>query len=151
MKIGVKKAIACVAFWLLSFTWGILATLVGAVAAAAAICIGGKPEANGVSIIVRIGKDWGGVSLGAFALCSEESFEHVRKHEFGHSIQNCAFGPLWPLIVGLPSAVRYWVFEWRRHRGKQNPEYDSVWFEGTATKWGTRFVDWWETNENTGI
>lgn len=142
-----RKALAAAAYWALSLTWGIIASLIGAFAALGALCLKGKPEANGPSFIVRIGKGWGGVSMGPFALCSEDASEHTRRHEFGHSLQNALMGPLWPFLVGIPSAVRYWIFAYRRKRGKPNPEYDSAWFEGTATEWGTAFMERWERPE----
>lgn len=142
-----KRALVASGYWILSWTWGIVATATGLVAFLGALCFGGVPERNGASVIVRIGTGWGGISLGAFALCSKDASEHTRKHEFGHSLQNIAMGPLWIALVGIPSAVRYWVFAYRRRRGKTNPEYDAVWFEGTATLWGTAFVDWWEIPE----
>lgn len=139
-----KRIAVAAAYWLLSCTWGLLSTLAGALAALVALCLGGKPERNGPSAIIRIGKGWGGVSLGAFALCSEDAGEYVRMHEFGHSLQNCAMGPVWPFAVGIPSAIRYWAYERNRRLGKENFDYYSVWFEAVASDWGTRFVRRWE-------
>ena len=139
-----KKIAIAAAYWLLSCTWGLLSTVVGAFMAIGALCLGGKPERNGPSAIIRIGKGWGGVSIGAFALCSEDAGEYTKKHEFGHSLQNCIMGPLWPFVVGIPSAIRYWVYERNRRLGKENFDYYSAWFEATASEWGTRFMGHWE-------
>ena len=48
----------------------------------------------------------GGVSLGnyIFILDSNDN-EFARKHELGHRIQSMILGPLYLLIVGLPSAL----------------------------------------------
>lgn len=144
-NMGKAKRIAiAAAYWLMSCTWGLLYTLVGALTVLVALCLGGKPERNGTSTIIRIGKGWGGVSLGAFALCSEDSGEYIKNHEFGHSMQNCIMGPLCPFIVGIPSAIRYWIYERNRRLGKENFDYYSVWFEATASDWGTRFMEYWE-------
>ena len=139
-----KKIAIAAAYWLLSCTWGLLSTVVGAFMALGALCLGGKPERNGPSAIIRIGRGWGGVSIGAFALCSKDAGEAVRKHEFGHSLQNCLMGPIWPFIVGIPSAIRYWAYERNRRLGKENFDYYSAWFEATASDWGTRFMGHWE-------
>ena len=31
----------------------------------------------------------------------------LNQHEFGHTFQNCLFGPLMLFLVSLPSATRY--------------------------------------------
>lgn len=78
----------------------------------------GKPHKNGFSYIVEVGGNWGGVELGCVALCGSYSqkdgscydphwFEHTRRHEFGHTIQQLIFGPFQLFIVGIPSAIRY--------------------------------------------
>ena len=139
-----KKIATATVYWLLSCTWGLPSTVVGAIMALVALCLGGKPERNGPTAIIRIGHGWGGVSIGPFALCSEDSGEHTKRHEFGHSLQNCIMGPFWPIIVGAPSAIRYWVFRLRSRRGLPNPDYDSAWFEGTASAWGDWFIGRWD-------
>lgn len=137
-------------YWLIQCTWGGLMTLIGLVAAAFTICfLHGKAHKNGYSFIVEIGGNWGGVNLGAISLCGSYSqedgpcydphwFEHTRRHEFGHSIQNMIMGPLFPFIVAIPSACRYHYQNYRTSKGLPNADYDSIWFEGTATKWGTK-------------
>lgn len=112
----------------------------------------GKPHKNGFSYIVEIGGNWGGLELGAVALCGNYSqgnlswFDHTRKHEFGHSVQQLIFGPLQAFVVGIPSAIRYWYNRIASKKGKRfsSDWYDSIWFEGTATKWGTSWVEWIE-------
>ena len=73
-------------------------------------------------------------------------FEHTRRHEFGHSLQNLIFGPFTLFVVGIPSACRYWYQRIMQNKGKKFPAdwYDSIWFEGGATKTGTKFIDWLE-------
>ena len=117
----------------------------------ALIFVKGKTHKNGYGFITEVGGNWGGVCLGPFALCGSynqidgpcfapEWYEHTRRHEFGHSIQNMFMGPFFPFIVAIPSAVRYWL----DYFGKLKTEYDSVWFEYTATVWGTKWIDWLE-------
>jgi len=46
-----------------------------------------------------------GVSLGRYIFLDGGYGEQDRKHERGHSIQSCAWGPLYLLAVGIPSAL----------------------------------------------
>jgi hypothetical protein len=46
-----------------------------------------------------------GVSLGKYILLRQNAAEKTVKHEYGHSIQSMYFGPLYLIIIGLPSIV----------------------------------------------
>lgn len=188
-------------YYLLNCTWGIVMTLIGAVVAVVLILTGHKPKRHAGSIYFNVGKSWGGAELGLFFLTDENDLESVKNHEFGHSLQNCLWGPLLPFVVCLPSAARYWLRECKTIQAKQNfslilmavscsivlvltfiglivqqtwllylmmfvffytagltywllyietpkyskevPTYDSVWFEGQATEWGTLIANDW--------
>lgn len=65
--------------------------------------------------------------------------ESSAPHEMGHGIQNMMFGLLMPFIVSIPSAVRFWIREYKSKKGEVLPPYDSVWFEHTATVWGHKY------------
>lgn len=117
-------------------------TLIGLIVSI--ICIiffKGKAHKNGFSYIVEVGGNWGGVSLGAVSLCGNyygsDYWEHVRRHEFGHSIQNIILGPFFPFLVAFPSVVRYWL----ANAGKLKQDYDYAWFEYTASKWGYAIIN----------
>lgn len=140
-----KRRIAFIVYWLLQLTWGGLLTWPGLLIAWLIPSAFKSIRRNGFSFIVRIGGNWGGLNLGAASFIGEgddEWSEHARRHEFGHSLQNALFGPLQIFLVFIPSAVRYW---WRRkHPDKVKTAYDDIWFEGTATKWGTEAIGWME-------
>ena len=143
------KVLKGIGYWILQLTWGIIMNIIGVFATLfSLIFLKGKIHKNGYGFITEVGGNWGGVSLGAFALCGSynqvegpcydfEWYEHTRKHEFGHSLQNCILGPFFPFVVAIPSAIRYWL----DYYGKLKSEYESVWFEHTATVWGTKWVD----------
>ena len=145
-----KKVLFGIFYWLGQLTWGILMTLIGLIASV--ICLvfikGSKAHRNGYSFIIEVGGNWGGVSLGAISLCGHYSetdidwFEHTRKHEAGHSLQNLIFGPLFTFVVAIPSACRYWYDVYCANHGRylDNDWYESAWFEHTATLWGTWYV-----------
>ena len=44
-----------------------------------------------------------GVSLGRYIIMSRDYGENTRKHEQGHSVQSRRLGPLYLLVIGLPS------------------------------------------------
>ena len=127
-------------YWTLSFTWGIIMTLVGIIMSIGLLIMGKRPERNQYGIAFKVGKSWGGFSAGPFAVACEDTSQHTLNHEFGHSIQNCWYGPLM-LFVTLASVCRYHYFNWnRKYRpNKKLPEYDDVWFEGEASDLGNLY------------
>lgn len=145
-----KKKLFILLFWLLSLTWNGILTFIGIIVMFIALALGGKPHRNGCTIIIEIGESWGGINLGAISLCAKykdkkpTKYRHTRCHEFGHAIQGLIFGPFQIFIVALPSATRYWYHEFRYRKGLPNKDYDDIWFEYTASKWGTKFINWLE-------
>lgn len=130
-------------FYILNFTWGIIMNIIGAVGAATFLIMGHKPTRHAGGVVFHTGHYWGGVSLGIFTFVCEEADEETINHEFGHSIQNAIFGPLFPFIVAIPSFARYWKFVYNNKKGIPNEDYDAIWFEGSATEWGTKIAKRW--------
>lgn len=131
-------------FYILNFTWGIIMNIIGAVVAAIVTSFGAKPEKHAGSVLIKVGHNWGGLSLGIFCFVCHEAGKRTLNHEFGHSIQNALYGPLFPFIVAIPSAIRYWTFTINDLKGIQNEgNYDDAWFEGQATSWGTENAKYW--------
>lgn len=60
-------------------------------------------------------------------------------HEMGHGLQTLVFGPFMPFIISIPSMIRFWIRRYKMSKGEKLPPYDSVWIEGTATKYGTKY------------
>ena len=139
MKLIFKRTL----FYIISFTWGGIMTAIGLVVLLVTLPFGKFGIYHG-RIYKRIGKNWGGVELGCFFLCDNSADEYILAHESGHGLQNCLWGPLMPFVICIPSAIRYWYreFIWRFNKGKFNklPDYDAIWFEGQATKWGKKYV-----------
>lgn len=131
-------------FYLLSFTWGLPMTLIGCVVAFILRSAGYVPQKYGYCYHFEVGENWGGVNLGIFILTDVTSSEHTKSHEHGHAIQNCYWGFLFPFVIGLPSAIRYWYREYlvsiKKRAYSELSEYDSLWIEGDATKRGTEFM-----------
>lgn len=188
-------------YYILNCTWGCIMTLIGAVVALALLCVGKKPLRHAGCTYFNVGKSWGGMELGCFFLTDSHDSEHTKNHEFGHSLQNCLWGPLFPFVVCIPSAIRYWLREFKTQKGKYTYatilsvgimligaslaifgnflatwlfiiglliflygiiiaswlvnveipqyasgkyiDYDSIWFEGQASKWGEKVSKDW--------
>lgn len=194
-----KKILSYSIYWLLQCTWGFIMTFMGAVVALIMLITGHKPHKIGPTIYFNVGEDWGGMSLGGFFFCDNTASLEIKYHECGHSLQNIILGPLMPFIVCIPSAARYWLFQFNTQVKrstfalcflfgslalftlsawlmtftgikalviaceilrlyfilltlwlnifqlpqfeKEDPDYDSVWFEECATKWGTKVYE----------
>lgn len=148
MKMKMNKFL----YFLLSFTWGLPMTLLGCIVALALIITGHKPIKNlyGWCFIVNSS---GGFNMGPISIASMNPSEYLLKHEFGHSIQNCFMGPFIIFLVVIPSVTRFWYREYLvRVKGRKYsdlPDYDSVWFEGNATKLGEKYFQYLgDQNEN---
>lgn len=130
-------------FFLLSFTWGIVMTLIGLAAAGVMLLLGYRPYRNVYGWAFEIpGTNFGGIDLGFICIVSENPGEYLLNHEFGHSVQNCFWGPLFPFVIAIPSMARYWYREFKQRSGKGNKTgYYDIWFEGNASNWGYTYFN----------
>ena len=129
-------------YYLLSFTWGLPSTLAGLLFAFVLLCCGKRPTMYGPCICFTCGKNFGGLCTGIVMIVCRTADDRLKNHELGHSLQNLRFGFLMPFLVSAPSSLRYHT---RRIIRKLFPKkcmkpYDSVWFEGQATRLGTAFM-----------
>lgn len=131
-------------YYLLNLTWGLPLTAAGFLVFLVLRISGRHFKRHGGMWYTNIGKSWGGASIGLIFLTDEWDSPHVKNHEYGHSLQNALFGPLTLLLVTIPSVIRYWWFTYREKTHKPLPAYDSIWFEGTATKWGYATIESWQ-------
>lgn len=149
-----KKIALGILYWLIQLTWGALLTIPGLLITGFCILfLKGKAHKNGFSYIVEIGGDWGGVELGAVALCGNYSkttyWDEIRTHEFGHSVfpQHILMGPLFPFLVGIPSACRYWykrIMEEKYNKHFSADWYYKFWAEKNASVNGIKWINWIE-------
>ena len=137
------KTLKAIGFWFLSWTWGIIMTLLGAIIGLALMITGHKPHRFHYLIYFEVGENWGGFECGCFFVCNKNASLHIKQHESGHGIQNIIFGVFMPFIVSIPSAIRYWyreiIYRTNKEKYRKLPPYDSAWFEGLATKWGEKY------------
>ena len=75
-----------------------------------------------------------GLSLGQYIFLGEDQGQITLKHEIGHSYQSRRLGPLYLLLVGLPSISRN---IWQRifHKGWTNPDRQK-WYYGSYPEKG---------------
>ena len=137
-------------FYILTFTWGLPFALLGLFAALFLYISGCRPKNHGYCYYFEIGDNWGGINLGLFFIVDKQNTCRIRNHEHGHAVQNCYLGPLMLLIVALPSLIRS---RYRAHLinkkgvdARSLPPYDSIWFEGQATRLGNKIMEYIENN-----
>lgn len=135
-------------FYALSIVWGLPMILVGACAALVLTIFGHHPKRYGLCWHFKVGEAWGGISLGLVIITDNSPSISTCNHEHGHALQNCLWGPLFLFVIALPSVVRYWVREFQLSRGKALKPYDSIWFEGQASRWGSMFIYSLQNNDN---
>lgn len=137
-----KRFISYLIFYIIQFTWGILLNIFGIFVALFMLITLHKPHAFGSSIYFVCKKAEGfGFEAGVFFVVGADcDGDPIMMHECGHGIQNMIFGILTPFIISIPSLIRYWYREIKYYRKGLEPktDYDAVWFEGTATKWGEK-------------
>lgn len=142
-------------YYILSFTWGIIPNLIAAIFVVPIFSIVFRKDLKRETRYGRWvfigGNGWGGLSLGNFIFMAHSAAKGTQttRHEIGHSLQNILWGPLWLFVIGIPSFTRYWYREtpaYKNHPEKYT-DYDAIWFEGQATKWGTQYVEAYEKSE----
>lgn len=101
------KIIKHILFLFLSFTWGIIQSIIGSAVTLALLITGHKPKMFRYCWCFEVGTNWGGCSLGPCILVCKNSSTNTLNHEFGHSIQNILLGPLFLILIAIPSSLRY--------------------------------------------
>lgn len=68
----------------------------------------GKKEHKSATVYLVDSKRIFGISLGNYIILHKDfgDMERTIKHEFGHTLQSYMFGPLYLLIIGLPSVIQ---------------------------------------------
>lgn len=72
-------------------------------------------------------------SFGPIILTTTNCDENTLRHETGHSVQSIYYGPLFLLIVGLPSIILFWR---KRLQNKSSSWYYEHFPENQAEKLG---------------
>ncbi len=131
-------------WYLLQFTWGLPQNLGGLLWFLFYLR---KPHAlwNG-SVVTRIRRRRfsGGFTLGIFIFLTEPLLpdtEHdLRIHEYGHTVQSLYLGPLWSLVIGLPSMLWCNLPPFQRLRRDRAIPYSALYCEGWADRLGQKVL-----------
>ena len=78
----------------------------------------------------------GAVSLGQYIFLWSRytNKERIIRHEYGHTRQSHLLGPLYFLVIGIPSFV--WNIFFQKYRIKNSVSYYDFWVESWADKLG---------------
>ena len=121
-------------------TWGLPSVFVGAVIALFVRLTGHRAKPYGWEWCFEIPNIGWGLELGLFFIAPSE-YEITHMHEHGHGIQNIYLGIFNPLVVFLPSVMRFWYRKIREKIGRPcKTYYDNIWFEHSATVSGKEFI-----------
>lgn len=134
-------------FHILQVTWCLPQNVVGAVVSL--FLRGERYRYHGALVTLYRGekraKKLGAFSLSAFIFVPACWPEHMRRgvipHEYGHTVQSLIMGPLYLLLVGLPSAI--WANVYGRRYKKyavRGVQYTSRYPERGADRLGERFT-----------
>lgn len=107
-----------VLYYIIQWTWGIIMNFIGGIICLICLCLKCPVQKyrNGIEILVN--NNFGGLELGMFFIRGKDCLG-VRPHEYGHGIQHLWWGPLFPFVIGLPSAARYWLREQKTQKAKK--------------------------------
>lgn len=140
-KIAVKGADRFF-FYLWQFTWGLPVNLIGFIVWIV-LHKGHKTEKFCNAFITYIPGNFGGISLGLFIFMRDnatDDWKHdTRIHEYGHTIQCLLLGPLYWIVIGLPSAVWCNLPYFRKLRKEKNISYYKLYCEAWANAWGEKW------------
>ena len=98
----------------------------------------------GFANIVYLPWNAGGLSMGLFIFIKERGEEpnpwsyNTRIHEYGHTWQCLLLGPLYYIVVAIPSVI--WCNCFQKYREKNNVSYYKLYCESWANSFGEKFT-----------
>ncbi len=132
-------------FYLIQWTWGLPVNVVGGIAYLIYAKIKKYPTGKfGYANIVYMPWNAGGLSMGLFIFMKDKHQKpdwqyNTRIHEYGHTWQCLLLGPLYYIVVALPSVV--WCNVFQKYREKNNVSYYKLYCESWANAWGQKFTN----------
>lgn len=138
-----KNKITDILFYAVQWTWGLPVNIIGG--AAYLFCtklLKRKHSKFGYSNIVYLPWNSGGLSLGLFIFMKDRAdgldtwSYNTRIHEYGHTWQCLLLGPLYYIVVALPSLI--WCTFFDGYRKKNNVSYYKLYCEAWANSWGQK-------------
>lgn len=105
-------------YYIIQWTWGIVMNIIGGITCLVALCFKCPVRKYRNAVEILVPWNFGGCELGMFFVRGKDC-PGVAPHEYGHTIQNLWWGPLFPFVVCLPSAARYWLREHKDQKQKK--------------------------------
>lgn len=128
-------------YYILTFIWGQPIAIIGEITGLVMRMAGNVPHKYGFERCYVIKDISWGINLGRIIIVPENCREVIKMHEHGHGIQNAYLGIFTPMVVALPSMIRFWYREIREIIGKPcKTGYFDIWFEKSATASGRALV-----------
>jgi hypothetical protein len=106
-------------YYIIQWTWGIVMNIIGLCVFLFAKIKKYETYKYRNAICIVAPKNFGGVELGMFFMRGKDN-QSVCPHEYGHGIQNLWWGPLFPFVIAIPSAFRYWVRNFKNTEEKKD-------------------------------
>ncbi len=134
-------------YYVLQWTWGIVQNLLGA---ALTLLLVRRPKERFFGAVVTRWRLGGSMSLGMFLFLGKvlpdtappewihEAEQRILVHEFGHSIQSLILGPLYLIVIGLPSILWANFPPLKRLRSRRGISYYRMYQEAWANHLGRR-------------
>ncbi len=123
---------------LVQWTWGLPQTLLGSLVYLS-LCRRSLEDPGGARENGAFVTRWPferGVSLGYFIFVPRDADARLVRHEQGHSLQSLALGPLYLLVIGLPSLIWAGLPALERRRARRGMSYYAFYTERWADRWG---------------
>lgn len=123
-------------FILLQCIWGFPQTLLGFLLFLWQIR---SPHRMFRGTVVTIWQFRGSASMGMFLFIGkwDADDQYLLTHEYGHSLQSLALGPLYLPAAAVPSVLWFWLF--RKYRRAHHIPYRRFYTEQWADAWGAAF------------
>lgn len=131
-------------FYIVQWTWGLPVNIVGGIVYLICTKILKRPHSKfGFANIVYLPWNAGGLSMGLFIFVRDEKEKkewlyNVRIHEYGHTWQCLLLGPLYYIVVAIPSVI--WCNVFAGYRKKHNISYYKLYCESWANSFGEKFT-----------
>ena len=141
------KILKKIMFYLWHFTFAIIQNIMGLVMLAVYKSKGAESEWYHNALITYIDKkNFGGVSLGMFIFINKsregDRLHDTKIHEYGHTVQSMILGPVFLLVIALPSVIWCNLPYFVKLRKEKNVTYYRAYCEGWSNVCGA-----WATKE----
>ena len=123
---------------IIQWTWGFPQTLCGYLKYKK---LSNLPHEEYKGSIVTRWNQRGGVSLGMYIFIENNDArkEELIRHEYGHTIQSLILGPLYLLVIGIPSYIWCNTSYFKNKRINKKIDYDSLFCEKWASHLGDKY------------